>query len=328
MKSNEMEIVKSEKSTSFSEKIQKYYNQFGIFIIFFLMVIALSFATDKFLQYQNLINVIRQISFIAIIATGSTFIIITGGIDLSPGSIMGLTSAISSMLAQQNGLPLIVSLAIGLGLGAFCGFTNGFLVAKTKIPPFIATLGMMEIARGVALLITNGRPVGNISRDLEFLGKGSIFGIPFPIFILVIVTFIMFVLLNNTPFGRRILALGGNEQAAKISGISVEKVKIIVYTMGGLLAALAGILMTGRVASGQPKLGVGFEMDAVAAAVIGGTSLSGGIGSIFGTLCGALVIGVINNGMDLLSVSAYWQQIVKGVIIVGAVILDQLKHRK
>ncbi|MGI6168482.1 MAG: ABC transporter permease [Christensenellales bacterium] len=319
--------IKIEEKASFGTRVLAIYSRFGILIILLLMVIAITLATNRFIQPQNLINIIRQISFIAIIGMGVTFIIITGGIDLSSGSVCGLVSALATM-SGKSADSLVVGLLVGLAIGAVAGLINGFFIAKTKIPPFIATLGMMEIARGIALLVTNGRPVGGIHRGFAFLGGGDIFGIPVPIIVLLIVTVLMFLLLNKTPFGRKVMAVGGNEQAAIISGINVGKIKVLVYTLGGLLAAVAGILMTGRVDSGQPTLGLGYEMDAVASAVIGGTSLSGGVGSIWGTLGGALVIGVINNGMELLSVNAYWQQIVKGAIIIAAVVLDQAKNRK
>lgn len=306
----------------------KIYNKFGIFVVLIFMVVVLSFLTPNFLVTNNLLNIVRQISFIAIIGLGVTNIIITTGIDLSSGSIVGLTSVIVASAAHPGQFPLIVTILIGLLVGATCGFINGITIAKINIPPFIVTLGMYTAARGAASLFSDGRPINNLKDDFIFLGAGKVFSIPVPIIILLVVAVITHIMLTQTRFGRHIFALGGNEQAAIISGISVIKVKILVYSYAGLLASLAGLVLTARISSGQPGLGVGFELDAIAASVIGGTSLSGGIGSVFGTIVGALVIGVINNGMDLLHINVYWQQIVKGFIIVLAVIVDRLKNSK
>lgn len=317
----------SEKSQSFGKRLLQIYKSIGIFIILIVLMIGITILTPKFLTVNNLITVVRQISFIAIIGLGGTFVIITGGIDLSPGSIVGLAS-VTSVLLLNTGQNLVFSILAGILVGCFCGCVNGFLVTITKIPSFIATLGMMEMGRGVAMLLTKGRPVALKDPLYIFLGNGALGFLPVPVFILLIISLLLYILLVHTPFGRRTMALGGNPQAAKISGINVTFQIISIYALAGLLSAIAGILMTGRLASGQPSLGEGYEMDGIAAAVIGGTSLSGGVGSIWGTMCGALVIGVINNGMDLLSISSYWQQIIKGAIIILAVVLDQLKLQK
>lgn len=310
------------------DKTKELYNKYGILLILVLMVVVVSVLTPNFLTPKNLINVVRQISFIAIMAFGSTFVIITGGIDLSAGSIVGMVSVFTAAFAHPGEYPLIVPVMIGILTGLACGCVNGFLIARMDIPPFIATLGLMTSGRGVALLFSNGRPINDLSDSYLFLGAGYILGIPVPIVILIILAVVMYLLLNNTPFGRHVMAIGGNEQAARISGINVVAVKLGVYAIAGVLSAVAGILMSARISSGQPNLGVGYEMDAVASSVIGGVSLSGGIGTIWGTVCGALVIGIINNGMDLLGINTYWQQIVKGMIIVVAVLLDCLKNRK
>jgi inositol transport system permease protein len=232
---------------------------------------------------------------------------------------------------------LIVPILAALLVGAACGWVNGALIAGFRIPPFIATLGMMTIARGFALIYSN-RPVSGLTDSFNYIGQGEIFkvmpvagqpdmGIPIPILILLAVAIAAHIMLNNTRFGRHIYAIGGNEQAARISGLNVGRIKIGVYTIAGLLAGLSGLVLTSRIGSGQAGLGVGYELDAIAAAVIGGVSLSGGIGTIWGTMVGALIIGVLNNGLDLLNVSAYWQTIVKGSIIVAAVIIDERKNR-
>jgi inositol transport system permease protein len=271
-----------------------------------------------------------------LIAIGVTMVIITGGIDLSSGSVLALAAVVSTSLAQRldwseikfPGLdvPVIVPILAALAVGAACGLVNGSLIARFKIPPFIATLGMMTIARGFALIYSE-RPVSGLTDSYNYIGQGEPFGIPVPIVILAVVAIGAHVMLNNTRFGRHIYALGGNEQAARISGINISRVKIGVYTIAGLLAGLSGLVLSSRIGSGQPGLGLGYELDAIASAVIGGTSLSGGIGTIWGTIVGALIIGVLNNGLDLLNVSAYWQTIVKGSIIVVAVIIDERKNR-
>ncbi len=213
-----------------------------------------------------------------------------------------------------------------MAVGAITGVINGSLIAKFKIPPFIATLGMMTVARGFALIYSN-KPLSQLTPDYNFIGQGAILGVPFPVIILVVVAIAAHIMLNNTPFGRYIYALGGNEQAARISGVNIDRVKIGVYTLAGLLSGLAGLVVSSRVGSGQPGQGMGIELDAIAAAVIGGTSLSGGIGTIWGTIVGALIIGVLDNGLILLNVDQYWITIVKGTIIVVAVIIDQRKNR-
>jgi inositol transport system permease protein len=224
-------------------------------------------------------------------------------------------------------LPVIVSVLAGILVGVICGFINGWTIARFKIPPFIATLGMMTVARGFALLYSDGRPVSSLTDSYNFIGQGEVFGIPFPILILITMAVVTHIMLNNTKFGRYIYAIGGNEQAARISGLDVGKLLIMIYTFAGFLSGLAGVVLSSRISSGQPGLGAGYELDAIAAAVIGGTSFSGGIGTVWGTMVGALIIGVLNNGLDLLNVSAYWQQIVKGMIIVAAIILDERKNR-
>lgn len=339
-----MEEKKSVNEKSKKEHFDKkalllsFFKKYGIFVVFLVMVVSLSVMTPSFLTTRNLLNVVRQISVIGLIAMGVTMIIITTGIDLSSGSVIALAAVIASSLAQRPGweaakfpelagLPVIVPVIAGITVGLLAGFINGTIIAKTKIPAFIATLGMMTVARGAAFLYTDGRPVSNLTSEYTFIGQGEIFGIPVPIYILVTMAIIVHVLLNNTRLGRYIYAIGGNEQAALVSGINVNKVRIFVYSFAGFLTGMAAIVLSSRINTGQPGLGTGFELDAIASAVIGGTSLSGGVGTIPGTMVGALIIGVLNNGLDLLNVSSYWQQVVKGLIIVGAVIFDERKNR-
>jgi inositol transport system permease protein len=329
------------------EGLNAFVRKYAIVLIFIAMFVGMTFLTDAFLQPRNLVNVVRQISVVGLIAIGVTMVIITTGIDLSSGSVLALAAVFAASLAQQPDwhdakypglmLPVIVPILVALGIGILCGAINGSLIAKFKIPPFIATLGMMTVARGFALIYSN-RPVSGLTDTYNFIGQGEILkvipipgqpplGIPIPVIILAVVAIGAHMMLNSTRFGRHIYAIGGNEQAALISGLNVGRIKIGVYTIAGLLSGLAGLVLSSRIGSGQAGLAVGYELDAIASAVIGGTSLSGGIGTIWGTIIGALIIGVLNNGLDLLNVSAYWQTIVKGTIIVVAVIVDERKNR-
>lgn len=305
----------------------KGVGQYGIFMAFVVVCLLLTFTTSKFLTVSNWTIIITQVSINALLAFGVTFVIITGGIDLSLGSIMAVTGVAAASLAHPDTYPVIVPIAIGLLAGISMGALNGLVITKSKVPPFIVTLGMMTIGRGLALILSKGRPVSNLSDSFNFIGGGNLAGIPFPIIVLIVTFVVCSVVLKKTILGRYIYAVGGNEQAAKASGIRVNKVKMAVYTICGGLAALAGILLTSRITTGQPNAGVGFELDAIAAAIIGGTSTSGGTGTMTGTLIGALLIGVISNGLDLLNVTSYYQQVVMGAIIIGAVVLDSWNQK-
>ncbi|WP_230130117.1 ABC transporter permease [Bacillus sp. CECT 9360] len=309
------------------EKIAPFMSKFGILFILLAMIIVMSFMSDTFLRTQNILNIVRQISFIGIVAMGVTIVIITTGIDLSSGSVIALTSVMVASFAHP-GDSLIGALALGAGIGIACGAINGIITAKGKIPAFIATLGMMTAARGLALLYSDGRPIPDLSESFMFLGKGVVAGIPVPIIIFILIGIISHILLSKTKFGKYTYAIGGNEHAAKIAGINVDRYLILIYMYAGLLSAIAGMMLTARISVGQPSMGVSFELDAIAAAVIGGTSLTGGVGTIPGTIIGALIIGVLNNSLDLLGVSSYWQQILKGAIIVTAVLIDSRKNKK
>jgi len=312
---------------SFKERLQRINEKYGTIFILILMGTITTILYPGFLSSTNLTNLIRQISIIAIIAFGSTFVIISGGIDLSPGSVVGLTSVVVASLAHPGMYPVIVPILAGIIVGSLAGLINGVIITKTRIPPFIATLGMMITARGMALIYSKGNPIGNFSKEFEFIGGGELFGIPVPILILIGLFILSHILLNNTIFGLYTYAIGSNEQAAIVSGINVNRQKVLIYMYAGLMAGIAAIVLTSRIISGQPLAGVGFELDAIAATVIGGTSLSGGIGTIPGTLIGALIMGTLNNAMDILGVSPYWQQVFKGVIIVCAVVLDQRRKK-
>lgn len=305
----------------------KILRQYGIFVVFIIICLILSFISPQFLTVSNWTIIITQVSINALLAFGVTFVIITGGIDLSLGSIVAVTGVTAAMLAHPDAFPVVLPIFAGLFAGVLMGVFNGFIITKSKIAPFIVTLGTMTIGRGLALILSKGRPVSNLSDSFNFIGGGNVFGIPFPIIVLIIIFIICSLILKKTLLGRYIYAIGGNEQASRASGINVNQVKMAVYSISGLLAGLAGILLTSRITTGQPNAGAGFELDAIAAAVIGGTSTTGGTGTMTGTLIGVLLIGVINNGLDLLNVTSYYQQVVMGVIIIGAVVLDSWNQK-
>lgn len=276
----------------------------------------------QFLTAGNLLNVTRQISLNGILAIGVTFVLLTGGVDLSLGSLVALTGVVAASFAHPEQSHLLVPVLLGILTGACCGAANGTVITLGRIAPFIVTLGMMTVARGLALIASRGRPVSNLDSSFTALG-GDWFGFPIPVLVLGIVAGCAWVFLRNFRVGRYLYAVGGNEHAARAAGLSVGRIKVFAYTVSGALAGLAGVLLAARIQTGQPNAGVAYELDAIAAAVIGGTSLSGGVGSVGGTVLGALLMGTINNGLDLLNVSSYYQQIVKGIIIVAAVWLDK-----
>ena len=301
--------------------------QYGLLIVFGIICLIISLITPQFLTLSNLTIIVTQVSINALLAFGVTFVIITGGIDLSLGSIVAVTGVTSAMLAHPDSYPVLIPIVMGLLAGLLMGAFNGFIITKSKIAPFIVTLGTMTIGRGLALILSDGRPVSNLSESFNYLGSGTVFGIPFLILIFILVFALCSIILSKTILGRHIYAIGGNEQAARASGINIDRVKLSVYSISGLLAGLAGILLASRITTGQPNAGAGFELDAIAAVVIGGTSTAGGRGTMTGTLIGVLLIGVINNGLDLLNVTSYYQQVVMGIIIIGAVIVDSLNQK-
>ena len=275
---------------------------------------------------DNILNILRQVSISALIAFGMTFVILTGGIDLSVGSTLALTGAVAaSMLAA--GMDPILTILTALLLGAVLGAVNGIIIAKGKVAPFIATLATMTIYRGLTLVYTEGRPISGLGDAVSFqmLGKGYFLGVPIPVVTMIIAFFVLYFIMHKTTFGRRVYAVGGNEGASKLSGINVDRIKIAVYSLTGMLAALSALILTSRLNSAQPTAGTSYELDAIAAVVLGGTSLTGGRGWIFGTLVGALIIGVLNNGLNLIGVSSFFQQVVKGAVILIAVLIDRKK---
>jgi ribose/xylose/arabinose/galactoside ABC-type transport system permease subunit len=290
--------------------------------------VVLSLLSPAFLTASNVINVLRQVSINAVLAVGVTYVILTGGIDLSLGSVVAITGVLAATFAHPGAYPLVVPLGIGVLGGFVIGGVNGAVITRFRVAPFIATLGMMTIARGGALIISGGRPVSDLSESFNFIGNGSLLGVPVPVLILAAVFGVSYFVLRKTTFGRYVYAVGGNEEAARASGIGTGRVKIACYSICAGLAGLAGIIQASRITTGQPNAGIAYELDAIAAVVIGGTSLSGGIGGVTGTILGALIIGTLNNGLDLLDVSSYYQQVIKGVIIIGAVILDRERRSR
>lgn len=297
--------------------------------LLFLVLISvfLSIASDNFLTVQNILTVLLQISVIGIVAIGQTMVMITAGIDLSVGSVVGLSGVVATLLIASFGVPLVPALAMGVGAGALCGAVNGLLVTTVRIPPFIATLAMMSVARGAALVLTGGVAVYNLPDSFAWLGNGKILQIPVPVFFLVLVAVVFGLVLNKTTLGRHAFAIGSNLETARMSGVNVAKELVKVYTICGGLAGLGGIILASRIVTGQPTAGQMYELDAIAACVIGGTSLFGGVGTAVGALIGAGLMGLIRNGANLLNVSAFWQQIVIGIIIAIAVAWDQYRRR-
>jgi len=291
-----------------------------------LFSVVISLLNPQFLTFSNIINVFRQTSINSIIAVGMTFVILSGGIDLSVGSVLAFSGAICASLIVA-GASTFSAVVLALIVGTIVGGMTGVIISKGKVQPFIATLVTMTVLRGATLVFTDGKPVtlGNqVGVELfSKFGNASIAGIPIPILTMFIVFAFSYYILTQTRLGRYVYALGGNEVTAKLSGISVGKIKVTVYAISGLLAALAGIILTSRLSSAQPNAGMGYELDAIAAVVLGGTSLAGGMGSVLGTITGALIIGILNNALNILNVSSYYQMMVKGLVILAAVLVDR-----
>lgn len=292
-----------------------------IFIVLGLGLI-LSILSPHFMTLTNMMNVLRQISINGILAIGMTLVCLTGGIDLSVGSILAFSGIIAAGLLRDTNFPYVIIIFIAVGTGAILGLYNGYFVAYWNAAPFVVTLSMMTIARGMTYVYSNGRPISNLPGDFLVIGKGNFLGLPIPFFILMVVFILTSILLTKLKFGRYIYAVGGNENAAMVSGINVKRIKMMVYVLSGITCGIAAIILTARVSAGLPTAGESYELDAIAATVIGGTSLSGGRGRLWGTIVGAILLGIVNNGLDLLNVSSFYQQIVKGLIILGAILID------
>lgn len=307
-------------------------------IALFVLCFAISLLSDKFLTANNLWNVLRQISVNVCISVGMTLVVLTAGIDLSVGSVLAFTSAVCAGLLKNGvalesfdvfiGFTTLGGILAALLIGLLIGIFNGWVITRFSLPPFVVTLAMLTVARGATMLYTEGMPISNLGANFEFIGSGWLIGIPVPVWISLVVVLIVVFISKKTTFGRYIYAIGGNEKAAFLSGININNIKLTVYGIAGMMAAVGGILVSSRLNSAQPNAGTSYELDSIAAVVIGGTSLSGGIGSVTGTVIGATIIGVLNNGLILLNVSPFWQQVVKGLVILLAVIIDQKSKKK
>ena len=318
------------------QKLLLIGQKYGILFALVLICVVLSITSEYFLTTRNILNVLRQTSINGILAIGMTFVILTRGIDLSVGSVVALAGIVSASLATTSGTamvaggpyPAFIAISVGLIVGMGCGAISGVVVSRFAVPAFVATLGMLSAARGLTLLYAGGRPVPALTPEFRWIGTGDLFGIPMPVVIFAVVFLVSVWVLNATRFGRHVYAAGGNPHAATVSGISVKNIRLIVYVISGALAGLAGMILAARTGSALTQAGIAYELDAIAAVVIGGTSLAGGVGRITGTLIGALLIGVVNNGLDLLGVESYYQQVIKGILIVAAVMLDQARHKQ
>jgi ribose transport system permease protein len=321
-----------------ADSYKSILKKFQSLIALVVLCIVLSILTDKFFTTANGVNVLRQVAVNICIATGMTLIVLTSGIDLSVGSVLALCGAITAGLLKYGvripsadlyiGFTILGAVLGAIIVGSLMGWFNGFVITKFKVPPFVATLAMLTIARGLTMLYTEGHPISNLGEEFAYIGAGSLIGIPVPVWIAILVVLVAVFITRKTKLGRYIYAIGGNENAARFSGIRINRVKIIVYSLGGALAAIGGIIVTSRLDTAQPNAGTSYELDAIAAVVIGGTSLNGGKGSIWGTVIGAVIIGVLNNGLVLLNVSPFWQQVVKGGVILLAVIIDRAGDKK
>jgi ribose transport system permease protein len=307
-------------------KIADFISDNGALVGLLVLCVAMFVATPDFLTPNNLLNVGIQASVVAILAFGQTFVIVTAGIDLSVGSVAALSAMVAAFTGQSWGMPPLVALLFGLLTGLAAGMVSGAATAYGKLPPFIATLAMLSVARGLTLVVSNGIPIPTPS-VVTWLG-GSIGPIPMPVVVLLVMGAIGWFILNRLSIGRAMYAVGGNLEAARLSGIPVKRVLVTVYALSGIFAAVAGLVLSGRLASAQPQAATGYELDAIAAVVIGGASLAGGVGRISGTLIGALVLAVIRNGLNLLNVSAFWQQVIIGLVIAVAVGIDVLRRKR
>jgi len=306
----------------------EFFRRGSVFFILLIIVALLSLLSERFLTINNILTVALQTSIIALAGIGMTFTIITGGIDLSVGSVAALCGALAAGLAVRNQIGTYPAIAVALLAGAFVGAINGALIVWGRIPPFVATLAMLAAARGLTLVYTQGRPIAGLDERFVFWGTGELLGIPIPVIVLVVVAILAYLLLSKTAFGLHVYAVGGGEETARLAGIKINRVKLGVYVISGLCAGLAGVILTARLWSAQPNSGVLLELDAIAAAVLGGTSLAGGTGGIGGTIAGAFIIGALSNGLNLLEIPSYNQQVVKGLVFISAVLLDYFLKRR
>lgn len=317
---------------SFSARVKKgittYFKEnLAILVAFIILCVGLSIATPAFFTKDNILNVLRQVATNSNLAIGLTMAIIIGGIDLSVGAVLAFSGLLCASFIS-DGMNLGLAVLLAFTLGALFGLLNGLIIAYTNMPPFVVTLATQNIARGIVNVYANGQPISARNPVFNFLGVGYLLGIPLPVIYSFVLLAVMILILGRSKFGRQLYAVGGNEEAARFSGINIKKVKIIVYTLCGALASFSGIILAARMYSGQPTAGDGFELDAIAASVLGGVSFSGGVGKLGGTIIGVLVLGILTNGLNLLNINSFWQYIIKGIIILLAVYLDILKKRR
>lgn len=305
---------------------RSFLQRFGLLFVFLLLCLGLSLLSDRFFQPANLINIMRQASINGIVAIGMTLVILTGGIDLSVGSMLALSAVIGASLLK-TGQPVLLSMLAALGVGAGLGAINGLIITCGRIPPFIATLGMLTVARGLTLMYTQGQPVTGLPESFRFIGAGTLGPLPMPIVVFGLAFIAIYIMLTRTRLGEYIYLLGDNPTAARLAGIATQRILVLVYALSGFFSALAGLALIARLDSAQPVIGAGYEFNAIAAVVVGGTSFSGGEGTLGGTLLGALLIETLNNGLNLLNVSPLWEQVVKGVVIALALLFYKVINR-
>lgn len=316
--------------------VRSHYRQFlqkyGIIFAFLLECIIFAVSSEYFLTVPNILNVVNQIVIYGIIAVGMTMVIITGGIDLSVGSIVALVGVVTATILKSEALsPLLITLVailVGLSIGTITGAISGLMITRFNIAPFIITLAMMTICRGAAMLFSNGLSIGNLPASFGFLGRGHVGIIPVPVIVMLLIFLLGHLLLTQTRFGRYIYAIGGNEEATRLSGVQTKRTKFLVYLLAGFLTSLSGVVLSSRLGAGVPNSGMMYELYVIASVVVGGTSLMGGSGRITGTFFGVMIIGVLYNGLNLLNISSYWQQVILGLVIVAAVLLDNYLKRE
>ena len=308
----------------------KKFSMSKVFVYLVLVVIILffTFITDTFLTSRNILNICRQVSMTGICSVGMTMVLLTGGIDISVGSIIALVGVVSAKLVAEAGMPIFPAMLIGVAVGAFCGLINGIMVARFEVPALITTLAMQTMARGAAYILTSGIPVYGLPEEIRTLGQGYLLGIPIPVIIMVLIFVFGWWLLEQTRFGRYTYAIGGNQEVARLSGINIMKIKIIIFTLSGFFAGLSGVIMLSRINSGQPNTSEGFEMDVITGAVLGGISVAGGEGKLINVIAGVLIMGMLSNGMTLMNLDEYWEWVVKGIVLLAAVTFDNLQRKR
>ncbi len=299
-----------------------------VYLVLLVMIIFFTIITDTFLASRNILNICRQVSMTGICSVGMTMVLLTGGIDISVGSIMAVVGVVSAKLIAEGGMPIFPAMVFGVLVGALCGLISGIMVAKFEVPALIATLAMQTMARGAAYILTGGIPVYGLPDGIRTLGQGYFLGVPIPVYIMALVFILGLWLLESTRFGRYTYAIGGNQEVARLSGINITKMKVAIYTLSGLFAGLSGVIMLSRINSGQPNTSEGFEMDVITASVLGGISVAGGEGKIVNVIAGVFVMGVLSNGMTLMNLDEYWQWVVKGIVLLVAVAFDNIQRMR